>query len=77
MYFFLFAIRKETVNTVDKISATTTQNQIAFAPKIRGRARINTTWKTSVLKNEIIAEITPLFSAVKNDEPKMLNPANR
>lgn len=34
-------------------------------------------WNTSVLRNEIAAEIKPLFSAVKNDEPNIEKPANK
>ena len=35
------------------------------------------TWNTSVRKNEMAAEMAPLFSAVKNADAKMLNPHSR
>ena len=37
--------------------------------KVQGRIK--------VLKNERVADIFPLLSAVKNDEAKMLIPANK
>ena len=55
-------------------SATTIDHQIPFPPQTRGKTITAATWKTSVLKNEIIAEIGPLFSAVKNDEPYIAKP---
>ena len=58
-------------------SANTTDNQIPSTSKKRGNMSTAPTWNTNVLKKEIIAEISPLFSAVKNDEPKMLKPLNK
>ena len=48
-----------------------------LSPNSNGKIKTAATWKTKVLKNEIIAEIGPLFNAVKKDEPKMANPANK
>ena len=60
-------------------SATITENQTPSIPEgnIRGKIMTVEVWKTIVRKNEIIADTPPLLSAVKNDEPKMLKPANR
>ena len=57
-----------------KNSANTTASQIPFTPKITGSKNIIDIWNTIVLKNEITAEITPLFNAVNNDEVNILNP---
>ena len=48
----------------------------ALLAKKVNAGRISTTdnWNTSVLKNEIAADIKPLFKAVKNDEPNILKP---
>ena len=43
-------------------------------PMISGRVRMDTTWNSSVRRKEIAADTAPLFSAVKNAEPKMLKP---
>ena len=34
-------------------------------------------WNTSVRRKEIRAEVSPSFSAVKKEEPKMAKPENR
>lgn len=34
-------------------------------------------WKIRVRKNEIAAEMAPLFRAVKKDDAKMLKPASK
>ena len=39
--------------------------------------RTEAVWNTSVRKKEIAAEISPLPSAVKNDEANILKPANK
>ena len=45
-----------------------------FKPNKTGSKNIIVTWNTSVRKNEMAAETPPLFSAVKNEEAKILNP---
>ena len=52
-----------------KSSATATETQIPFMSNIIGRISTQASWKTSVRKKEIAAEIGPLFSAVKKAEP--------
>ncbi len=46
-------------------------------PRMSGRSKTAKTWKNNVLKNEISAEVRPSPRAVKKDELKMANPANR
>ena len=58
-------------------SATITANQIPFMPRIIGRISTAATWNTRVRRKEIAADIPPLLSAVKKDEPKILKPLNR
>ena len=62
-------------------SAITTESQIPYTSlpvgKTSGSVNTAITWKTSVLKNEIIADIGPLLRAVKKDEPNIANPANK
>ena len=43
-------------------------------PMRSGRVKIDTIWNSSVRKKLMAADTAPLFSAVKNAEPKMLNP---
>ena len=63
--------------TAAKNSPITIDNQIPFIPINIGSINTVIIWKTAVLDVEIIAEISPLFNAVKNDEPKILKPANK
>lgn len=56
------------------ISAKLTASQIPFTPQIAGNMNIIAIWNTNVLKNDITAETSPLFNAVKNDELNILNP---
>ena len=58
-------------------SATTTEAQIPSSPHTSGNNITAAIWKTSVLKNEMTAETSPLLSAVKNDEPNIASPENR
>ena len=58
-------------------STTTIDAQIPSSSQIIGRIITAAIWKTSVLKNEIIADVRPSLSAVKNDEPKIAIPAKR
>ena len=59
---------------IASISATSIEYHIPSSPNIRGNSRTPSIWYTSVLIKEISAEIGPLLSAVKNDEPKIENP---
>lgn len=70
---------KVSVTANESSSATIIENQTPSIPdgNIRGKIMTVEVWKTIVRKNEIIADIPPLLSAVKKDEPKMLKPANR
>ena len=52
-------------------SATTTESQIPSRPISLGNKITAAIWKTMVRKKDIIAEIRPLFSAVKKDDPKI------
>lgn len=56
------------------ISASTTASQTPLSPNIAGSINIIAIWKSSVLKKDIIAETSPLFNAVKNDDAKILKP---
>ena len=58
-------------------SATATASQIPSIPSICGRVITAATWKISVRKKEIAADTNPLLRAVKNADPKMLNPLIR
>ena len=68
---------KKVVKISDAVSATMIALQIPLSPKIIGRINIAPSSKISVLMNEMIADITPLFSAVKKEDPKILNPHNK
>ena len=68
---------KITVTMTETTSATTIEYQIPSICKNTGRISTAAIWNTSVRRNEIAAEISPLLSAVKNDEPKIENPAKR
>lgn len=50
-------------------SAKTTDDQIPSIAKKMGRIRTALIWNTSVRKKEISADKSPLFKAVKNEEP--------
>lgn len=58
-------------------SATVIAHQMPSTPKKTGRSSTEAVWKISVRINEMAAETAPLLSAVKKEEPKMLNPASR
>ena len=59
---------------IDKTSANTTDIHNPFKSKSNGSPKIIIIWKTNVLKNDISADIIPLFKAVNNEEAKMLKP---
>lgn len=58
-------------------SATIIEAHIPSVPQISGIIITARIWKTRVLRNEIIAEVSPSFKAVKNDEPNIAIPAKR
>lgn len=62
---------------VAKTSATVIAYQMPSTSNRSGRRMTEDVWNTSVRRKEIAAEMKPLFSAVKNDEAKILKPANR
>ena len=53
------------------------ETQIPSTPMIKGRIKTNEIWNTSVRQKEMIAEIIPLLSAVKKEEPNIENPTKR
>ncbi len=57
------------VNTDAASSATTSDSQMPFKPKIIGRSSTEPISKRSVLINEISAEVAPSLNEVKNAEP--------
>ena len=71
------ANRKITEISVAKTSATVMAYQMPSTSKISGRMSTEAVWNTSVRRKEIAAEINPFPSAVKNDEAKILKPANK
>ena len=58
-------------------SAATMDSQIPSTPQISGNTSTAATWNTSVRRKEMAADTSPLFSAVKKEEPKMANPESR
>ena len=52
-------------------------SQMPSTSQNSGKISTAADWNTNVLKNDIEAETSPLFSAVKNAEAKMANPENR
>ena len=56
------------------ISAKVIDNQIPSTPNHKGNKIAANSLKPKVLNTEIIAEIIPLFNAVKKDEIKILIP---
>ena len=57
------------VTTRARISAITTANQMPLIPRIIGRNNTDKVSNTNNLENAMIAEIRPMFNAVKNAEP--------
>ena len=58
-------------------SAIPTALQIPLISNNVGSKRIIIIWKTRVRRKEIAADIIPLFSAVKKEEPNILKPLIR
>ena len=67
---------KITHNTRDNISAKIVEYHIPFNPKASGNSNTQPVWKIKVLQVDDIAEIKPLFNAVKNVEVNVFNPYN-
>ena len=61
----------------DNNSEKMTADQIPTLPSTNGTIKTVKIWKTSVLKNEMIAEVMPSFSAVNRDDEKILNPESK
>ena len=61
-------------NTTAMTSATTTDHQMPSSFQIMGSRITAPNWNTRVRRKEIIAEVTPSFSAVKKPEAKMAYP---
>ena len=57
-----------------KISDKIADSHMPLICKNIGKTNTQSIWKTSVLNIETNAEISPLFSAVKNDEVNMFMP---
>ena len=66
-----------TVTTTAITSATTMESHIPSTLKITGSSITAEISKTSVRKNEMMAEVSPSERAVKKEEPKMAKPANK
>ena len=62
--------------TRDKNSATITDTHMPVSPNAMGRIITAAIWNIRVRAKDTIAEISPLLSAVKNDDVNMLNPIN-
>ena len=65
------------VTMVARSSATITDTHTPSRSKIRGSISTELIWNTIVRRKEITAEMSPLLSEVKSDEPKILNPQKR
>ena len=73
-YFLLCVVKNEALTTKARDSATITAHQIPSVFNRIGKTRMLTIWNKNIRKKEIMAEITPLFNAVKNEELQTLNP---
>ena len=61
---------------IAKNSAITIDIHIPLIPIIKGKIITVLTWNTNVLRNDINADVTPSFNAVKKFDKKIANPAN-
>lgn len=68
---------KANVKINEAISATIIEIHMPSVLRIRGKIITQINWKTKVLKIDISAEMTPLFKAVKKEEPYIENPEKR
>ena len=71
------ANRNATEIRLAKTSAAKMAHQMPSTPSTRGKSSTDAVWKISVRKKEMAADTAPLFSAVKKEEAKILNPASR
>ena len=62
---------------IDASSAATIESHTPSSSQNIGKIMTAATWKTSVLKNEMSADVRPSLKAVKKDEPNIENPENR
>lgn len=69
-----FFIKKNAEMIHAHTSATVMAHQIPSIPNSSGKMRTDSIWKTKVRRKEIVAEITPLFNAVKKADAKMFKP---
>lgn len=74
LYCFRFINSIITVTTTASDSATITEYHIPSSPHISGNSITDATWKTSVLKKDMKADVSPALSAVKNAEPNIPAP---
>ena len=76
-YFLPCVFKNETLTNKARDSATITAHQTPSVFNRIGKTRMLTIWNKNIRKKEIIAEITPLFNAVKKEELQTLNPSTR
>ena len=62
-------MKQATVSPAEMASATRIENHTPSNPQTSGSSNTAADWNTSARKKEMAAEIRPLFSAVKWDEP--------
>ena len=76
-----YFLSKRTINITvikaERNSATIIETHIPSTPMISGRMNTAAIWNTSVRQIAIIAEMIPLFKAVKNDDPNIEKPVNK
>ena len=65
------------VTITDASSARLMDAHIPDAPMIKGKTMIAPTSNTSVRKKEIAADMVPLLSEVKNEDPKIEKPMSK
>ena len=76
-YTFRYAKKKHSATTIEQTSATGIESQIPSISKKCGSTSMLPTTNTNVRRNEIAADTFPFDNAVKNDDAKILTPANR
>ena len=77
MYFDWYLTRNKEDIIAAINSATTTENQMPSSPNKIGSIKMNETSQTIECKNEIIAEVTPSFKAVKKEDVKIVKPESK
>lgn len=68
------AAKNETAAINAPISVANIAHHIPSTSNKNGRRNTNVIWKTNALKNDSIAETSPLLSAVKNPDEYMFMP---